>query len=63
MGQNLIATNDGIAQANFTFSAEEANFGKAAVVAKGKDDLKELVTRDRQRDRRRFLPGCLRRSG
>lgn len=43
VGQNLIATNDGIAQANFTFSEEEANFGKAAVVAKGKDDLKELV--------------------
>lgn len=43
VGESLIATNDGIAQANFTFSAEEANFGKAAVVAKGKDDLKELV--------------------
>ena len=43
VGQNLIATNDGIAQANFTFSEEEASFGKAAVVAKGKDDLKELV--------------------
>lgn len=43
VGESLIATNDGIVQANFTFSAEEANFGKAAVVAKGKDDLKELV--------------------
>ena len=43
VGESLISTNDGIAQANFAFSAEEANFGKAAVVAKGKDDLKELV--------------------
>lgn len=43
VGNDLINSNDGIAQANFAFSADEANFGKAAVVAKGKDDLKELV--------------------
>lgn len=43
VGNDLIASNDGIAQANFAFSADEANFGKAAVMAKGKDDLKALV--------------------
>lgn len=43
VGNDLINSNDAIAQANFTFSEEEANFGKAAVIAKGKDDLKELV--------------------
>ena len=43
VGEGLVANNPGIAQANFTFSQEEANFGKAAVLAKGKEDLKELV--------------------
>ena len=43
VGNDLINSNDAIAQANFTFSEEEATFGKAAVIAKGKDDLKELV--------------------
>lgn len=43
VGEGLVANNPGIAQANFTFSEEEANFGKAAVLAKGKEDLKELV--------------------
>ena len=43
VGNDLINSNDAIAQANFAFSDEEANFGKAAVIAKGKDDLKELV--------------------
>lgn len=43
VGEGLVANNDNIVVANFEFSKEEANFGKAAVLAKGTDDLKELV--------------------
>ena len=43
VGEGLVANNDGIVVANFEFSKEEANFGKAAVLKQGTDDLKELV--------------------
>lgn len=43
VGDGLIANNSGIAVSEFKFSKEQANFGKAAVIAKGNDDLKELV--------------------
>lgn len=39
VGENLVASNSELAVANFEFSEEDANFGKAAVVAKGNDDL------------------------
>lgn len=43
VGEGLVANNEGIVVANFEFSKEEANFGKAAVLKQGTDDLKELV--------------------
>ncbi|NLG25842.1 MAG: transporter substrate-binding domain-containing protein, partial [Clostridiales bacterium] len=43
VGESLIASNDGLAQSNFAFDPEEAKFGKAAVLAKGTDDLRALV--------------------
>lgn len=43
VGEGLIATNDKIAVANFKFDPAEANFGKAAVMAKGSEDLAEVV--------------------
>lgn len=43
VGDGLIANNENLVQANFEFDASEANFGKAAVLAKGTDDLKALV--------------------
>lgn len=40
VGESLIATsNGGLEVANFEFTAEEASFGKAAVIAKGNEDL------------------------
>lgn len=43
VGEGLIANNENLVQANFEFDAAEANFGKAAVLAKGASDLKALV--------------------
>lgn len=43
VGEGLVANNDGLITANFAFDPEEANFGKAAVLAKGTEDLKALV--------------------
>lgn len=45
VGEGLISTNDKIAVANFKFDPAEANFGKAAVMAKGSDDLAEVVNK------------------
>ena len=42
--ESLIATsNGGLEVANFEFTAEEASFGKAAVIAKGNEDLVAAV--------------------
>ena len=43
VGDGLIANNANLAVANFAFDPAEANFGKAAVLAQGTDDLKALV--------------------
>ena len=44
VGEYLIATsNGGLEVANFEFTAEEASFGKAAVIAKGNEDLVAAV--------------------
>lgn len=43
VGEGLIANNPNLAVANFSFDPSEANFGKAAVLAKGTDDLRALV--------------------
>ena len=44
VGESLIATsNVGLEVANFEFTAEEASFGKAAVIAKGNEDLVAAV--------------------
>ena len=44
VGESLIATsNGGLEVANFEFTAEEASFGKAAVIAKGNEDLVATV--------------------
>jgi len=43
VGDGLIANNANLAEANFAFDPSEANFGKAAVLAQGTDDLKALV--------------------
>ena len=43
VGDGLIANNENLAVANFAFDPAEANFGKAAVLAKGTEDLKALV--------------------
>ena len=44
VGESLIATsNGGLEIANFEFTAEEASFGKAAVIAKGNEDLVAAV--------------------
>lgn len=45
VGEGLVATNENIVVSNFEFSAEEANFGKAAVVAKGNDALVEVANK------------------
>ena len=40
VGESMIASSNGqLEAANFTFTKEEASFGKAAVLAKGQDDL------------------------
>ena len=43
VGMGMVASNDKLEVANFTFSDEAATFGKACVVAKGNDDLLEVV--------------------
>ena len=44
VGESLIATSNGALEvANFEFTAEEASFGKAAVIAKGNEDLVAAV--------------------
>ena len=44
VGESLIATsNGGLEVANFEFTAEESSFGKAAVIAKGNEDLVAAV--------------------
>ena len=44
VGESLIATsNGGLEVANFEFTAEDASFGKAAVIAKGNEDLVAAV--------------------
>ena len=44
VGEALVATSDGkLEVSNFTFTAEEASFGKAAVIAKGNEDFVAAV--------------------
>lgn len=44
VGEALVATSNGALEVgNFTFSAEEASFGKAIVIAKGNEDLVAAV--------------------
>ena len=44
VGESLIATsNGGLEVSNFAFTSEEASFGKAAVIAKGNEDLVAAV--------------------
>ena len=44
VGEALVATSNGALEvSNFEFSAEEASFGKAAVLAKGTEDLMAVV--------------------
>ena len=44
VGEALVATSDGkLEVSNFQFTAEEASFGKAAVLAKGTEDLMAVV--------------------
>ena len=45
VGEGMISQNDNLEAAAFTFSAEEAAFGKAAVIAKGNDDFMEVVNK------------------
>ena len=44
VGESLVATSDGGREvANFTFTAEEASFGKACIIAKGNESFVEAV--------------------
>lgn len=43
VGEGMVAQNDNLEIANLTFTAEEASFGKACVVAKGNDDFLAIV--------------------
>ena len=44
VGESLVATsNGGLEVSNFTFTAEEASFGKSVVIAKGNEDLVAAV--------------------
>ena len=45
VGEGMISQNDNLEAAEFAFSAEEAAFGKAAVIAKGNDDFMEVVNK------------------
>ena len=41
----MVASNDKLEFANFTFTSEEASFGKACVVAQGNEDFLEVVNK------------------
>ena len=44
VGEALVASSNGALEvSNFTFTAEEASFGKSVVIAKGNEDLVEAV--------------------
>ena len=44
VGEALVATSNGALEvSNFTFTAEEASFGKSVVIAKGNEDLVAVV--------------------
>ena len=44
VGESMVASSNGqLEAANFTFTKEEASFGKAAVLAKGQEDLLDAV--------------------
>ena len=43
VGMGMVASNDKLEAANFTFSDDVATFGKACVIAKGNEDLLEVV--------------------
>lgn len=44
VAESYVTASDGkLAVANYVFTAEEANFGKAVVIKKGEDDLKAIV--------------------
>ena len=45
VGMGMVASNDKLEVANFTFSSEEASFGKACVVAQGNEDFLEVVNK------------------
>ena len=45
VGEGLIANNDKIVAADFEFDPAEANFGKAAIVAKGNNSLTEAANK------------------
>ena len=43
VGMGMVANNENLEVANFTFDSEEASFGKACVVAQGNEDFLEVV--------------------
>lgn len=43
VGLGMVAQNDNLEVAGFTFTAEEASFGKACVLAQGNPELMEIV--------------------
>lgn len=43
VGEGMVAQNENLEIANFVFDAEEANFGKACIVAQGNEDFLEIV--------------------
>ena len=43
VGEGMVAQNDNLEIAGLQFTAEEASFGKACVVAKGNEDFLEIV--------------------
>ena len=44
VGQSMVASSDGALEVSgFAFTAEEASFGKAAVIAKGNEDFVAAV--------------------
>lgn len=45
VGLGMVAQNDNLEVANFTFTAEEASFGKACVIAQGNEDLLEIINK------------------
>lgn len=45
VGEGMVAQNDNLEIGKLTFTAEEASFGKAVIVAKGNDDLMEVVNK------------------